>query len=241
MKRVLAFLLLPVVLCLVLAGCGGRQEAGPQGGGQPSAEKAGPPVKEGSVAELFGKGRQLRGMSYEYVLTTTSGVMQGKVWLQDNRVKTDTVVAGQRMISFFDRDTNTIITYYPDRNQAVRLSAEQQPRTAPTPGEYTGGVDPGKVRVLETVVYDGVRCRVVAVPGADGREEVRMWVREDYGIPVRVEVTSASGEKTVMEYRNLQVGPVPPETFELPPGVEVTDINRMLERLPGAQGPGKRP
>ncbi|MEW6388679.1 MAG: hypothetical protein AB1491_14295, partial [Thermodesulfobacteriota bacterium] len=86
-------------------------------------------------------------------------------------------------------------------------------------------------KVLETVVYDGVRCRVVAVPAADGREEVRLWMREDYGIPVRVEVTSAAGGKTVMEYKNLQVGPLPPDTFKLPPGVEVTDLNKMIERI----------
>ncbi|MGQ9756508.1 MAG: LolA family protein [Desulfotomaculales bacterium] len=232
MKRVLAFLPVLIMLCLLLAGCGaGRQSTGQQTKEQPPVqEKAGQPGKEGSVAELFTKGRQIRGMSYEYVLTTGSEVMKGKVWLQDNRIKTDAVVAGQRMISFFDGETNTIVTYYPDQNRAVRLSADRQPKTVLTPGEYAGGVDPGKAKVLETVIYEGVRCRVVAVPGAGGKEEVRLWVREDYGIPVRVEVTSASGEKTVMEYKNLQVGPLPPDTFELPPGVEITDLTTMMER-----------
>ncbi|MGQ9498546.1 MAG: LolA family protein [Desulfotomaculales bacterium] len=232
MKRVLAFLPVLIMLCLLLAGCGaGRQSTGQQTKEQPPVqEKAGQPGKEGSVAELFTKGRQIRGMSYEYVLTTGSEVMKGKVWLQDNRIKTDAVVAGQRMISFFDGETNTIVTYYPDQNRAVRLSADRQPKTVLTPGEYAGGVDPGKAKVLETVIYEGVRCRVVAVSGTGDKEEVRLWMREDYGIPVRVEVTSASGEKTVMEYKNLQVGPLPPDTFELPPGVEITDLNKMMER-----------
>jgi outer membrane lipoprotein-sorting protein len=244
MKRVLVFLPVLIMLCLFLAGCGaGRQSAGDQAKDHPPAvEKAGQPGKEGSVAELFAKGRQVSGMSYEYILTTASGEMKGKVWLQGSRVKTDAVVAGQRMISFFDGETNTIVTYYPDQNKAVKLSADRQPKTVLTPGEYTGGVDPGKAKVLETVVYDGVRCRVVAVPGAGDQEEVRLWVREDYGLPVRVEVTSASGGKTVMEYKNLQVGPLPPDTFNLPPGVEVTDINKMLNQLsPGTGGAGKQP
>lgn len=243
-KRVWLLPAVLVLLCLVLAGCGtGRQSTGQQPKEQPPAqEKAGQATKEGSVSELFAKGQHIGGMSYEYVLTTSSGVMQGKVWLQDNRIKTDAVVAGQRMISFFDGETNTITTYYPDQNKAVKLTADRQPKTVLTPKEYTGGVDPGKVKALETVVYDGVRCRVLAVPGAGGKEEVRLWVREDYGIPVRVEVTSAAGEKTVMEYKNLQVGPLPPDTFELPPGVEVTDLNKMLNQLsPGTGGAGKRP
>ncbi|MEW6276750.1 MAG: hypothetical protein AB1556_16780 [Bacillota bacterium] len=238
MKRVLAFFPVLIMLCLLLAGCGaGRQSAGDQAKDQPPVvEKGGQPGKEGSVAELFAKGRQVSGMSYEYILTTASGEMKGKVWLQGNRIKTDAAVAGQRMISFFDGETNTIVTYYPDQNKAVKLSADRQPKTVLTPGEYAGGVDPGKAKVLETVVYDGVRCRVLAIPGAGDKEEVRMWVREDYGLPVRVEVTSTAGGKTVMEYKNLQVGPLPPDTFKLPPGVEVTDINKMMERLPS--GPG---
>ncbi|MDH7578871.1 MAG: hypothetical protein QHH75_13890 [Bacillota bacterium] len=146
------------------------------------------------------------------------------------------------MISFFDGDTNTVVTYYPDQNKAVKLSADKQPKTVLTPGEYTGGVDLNKAKVLETVDYDGARCRVVAVSGAGNKEEVRMWVREDCGLPVRVEVTSAAGGKTVMEYKNLRVGPLPPDTFKLPTGVEVTDINQMMKQLPSLPvGPGKQP
>jgi len=229
-KRVSVFLPVLVMLCLILTGCGGsgQKEAGQQG----KSEQ----VKEISVDELFSRGKQVQGMSYDYILTAPSGTMSGKVWLQGSKIKTETTIAGQHMISFFDRDTNTVITYYPDQNKAVKLSAGSRQKNVQTPSEYTGGVDPAKSKIVETVVYDGARCRVVAVTGADGREEMRLWVREDCGLPVRVEVTSASGEKTVMEYKNLQVGSLPTETFELPQGVEVTDINKMMERLPVSSG-----
>lgn len=146
------------------------------------------------------------------------------------------------MNSFFDGDTNTIITYYPDQNKAVKLSGDRRQKTVLTPGEYAGRVNPAGAKVLETVVYDGVPCRVLLVSGEGDKEEMRIWVHQDYCLPVRVEVTSASGGKTVMEYKNLQVGPLPPETFELPPGMEVTDINKVLEQLPSdPREPGKQP
>ncbi len=240
-KRLLFFAaLIPLALALILAGCGkSGQQAENQ---QPAAGKDSGQVKEESAADLFAKGKQAAGMSYEYTLTAGSEVMKGKVWTQGKQVKTEATVEGQRMVSYIDGDTNTVITYYPDQNKAVKLSTGKQPETASTPGEYTSEVDPGKAKILETVVYEGVKCKLVAVYGADNKEETRMWVREDYGLPVRVETTSAAGVKTVMEYKNLQVGPLPADTFNLPPGVEVTDMGKMMDQLPsGYPGTGKQP
>ncbi|RJQ29294.1 MAG: outer membrane lipoprotein carrier protein LolA [Peptococcaceae bacterium] len=232
--------LIPFALALVLAGCG---KSGQQAENQQSAAgKNDGQVKEESLADLLARGKQAAGMSYEYTLTAGSKIMKGKVWTQGKQVKTEGTAEGQRMISYIDGDTNTVITYDPDQNKAVKLSTGDQQENASTPGEYTSEVDPGKAKVLDTVVYDGVKCKLTAVYGADGKEEMRMWVREDYGLPVRVETTSADGVKTVIEYKNLQVGPLPADTFKLPPGVKVTDMNKMMEQLPsGFPGAGKQP
>jgi outer membrane lipoprotein-sorting protein len=74
--------------------------------------------------------------------------------------------------------------------------------------------------VLETVTYDGVSCKVLMIQKSDGKGETKMWIREDYGIPVRIENNDA-GISTIIEYKNLKVGSVPAEMFQLPAEVQV--------------------
>lgn len=85
-------------------------------------------------------------------------------------------------------------------------------------------------------VYDGARCRVISIESADGKDKTKMWVREDYGIPVRVETSASDGTKTVMEYKNLKIGKQPADTFELPAGVVITDMGEMLKNMPQMPG-----
>ncbi|WP_145091145.1 hypothetical protein [Sporomusa sp. KB1] len=82
--------------------------------------------------------------------------------------------------------------------------------------------------------YDGVKCKVLLTQDeGEGKSQTKLWVREDYGIPLRVEVTEANGSKNmVMEYKNLKVGAQPAAAFQLPEGVEVMDMGEMMKGLP---------
>ena len=136
----------------------------------------------------------------------------------------------------FRSDTNTVYTYYPDQNMAIKLSAPESGEKAPTPTDYTRDADPDKIKTLETTMYDGVKCKVMLIKSGEGKEQVKMWVCEDYGIPVRVEATAPDGSKTVMEYKNLKVGPQPPDAFKLPTGVKISDMNEMMKQMPQIPG-----
>ncbi|NSW82605.1 MAG: hypothetical protein HPY90_04895 [Syntrophothermus sp.] len=234
--RVYSAVLLAMILCFSLTGCGpGESKNEPQGqSNQPSTKtQVSEPAKEESLSDVLAKGQGLKSMSYEFILTTPQGTQTGKVWLDGNRLKTDSTIEGKRIVTFFDRTTNTVITYYPEQNQAVKLSAGTDSNEAPSPTDYTGNLNPNKVKVIRTEIYDGARCKVLEMiaPSSQG-EKVLLWVREDLGLPVRVETTAASGEKTIMEYKNIYVGSLPADTFELPPGVQVTDLNSMMNKLP---------
>jgi outer membrane lipoprotein-sorting protein len=101
--------------------------------------------------------------------------------------------------------------------------------------QYSKETDAAKVKILETVTYDGVSCKVVLMEEKKEQGQIKMWVREDYGIPLKVEVTEASIVKMVTDYKNMKVGPVPPEILELPKGVPVTDMSEMMKQLPAKQ------
>jgi len=258
MKKLLSLLVLPVfvLLCLTPAGClkspadllkdGGKEPAGRQeqtpGGTQRAADE--PSVTPdasggtpGSLEGLTARGRDAmmrQGVACDYVMSGPGGTMTMKMWFQGYRFKTEGTFSGQKMISIVDLQEKTVITYYPDQNKAVKLSADAPEVKAKPPSDYLETPDFGRAQVLETVVYDGARCKVVLLPEAGGGP-TKMWIREDCGIPVRVETTAADGARTVIEYKNLRIG-VPPGTFELPLGVEVTDLNRLLDQLPKMPG-----
>lgn len=258
MKKLLSLLVLAIfiLLCLALAGClkspadllkgGGKEPAGRQeqapGGTQPAAEELSvtPDASGGTPGSLEGltaRGRDAmvrQGGACDYVVSGPGGTMTMKMWFQGYRFKTEGTFSGQKMIGIVDLQEKTVITYYPDQNKAVKLSADAAEVKAKPPSDYLETPDFGRAQVLESVVYDGTRCKVVLLPEAGGGQ-TKMWIREDCGIPVRVETTAADGARTVIEYKNLRIG-VPPNTFELPPGVEVTDLNRLLDQLPKMPG-----
>lgn len=236
MKRAFLYsLLLVLVLALFsLAGCGGNKENSSQPAGeQTAAQGSAQGTADDSIAGLFAKGQQIEGMSYDFIITTKEMVVNSKVWLEGEKVKTESVVEGQTIVSLVDG--NTFYTYFPQENRAMKMTSDQlNGQKTETPDDYTEDVEtsPDKYKIVETTVYDGVECKVVVVTGADGKEQSRMWVRRDYGIPIRIESTDPNGDKTVIEFKNLKIGKQPADTFQLPAGVEVTDASEMLKNLP---------
>jgi outer membrane lipoprotein-sorting protein len=229
LKKWLSFCLVAILFlsCLALAGCGGKKETGPAPGEKPAASKTG---GDESAASLFAKARDIKGMSYDYVMTMPNETVSGKVWMQGKNVKTEGTADGQKIVSIINGDTNTCYAYYPDQNTAMRMTSEGEAQETKAPTDYTEDVDPLALKFVETAVFDGAKCKVYTWQSAEGT--MKYWVRADYGIPVRVETTLADGTQMVMEYKNLKVGPVPAKTFELPAGVQVTDMNEMMNQMP---------
>lgn len=213
-KSALLFLMIAVVLTsLGLGGCGGdKQDAG----------QTAQSVKQDSLADLLGKGKQITGMSFDFnVQTVNNPQITGKMWVEGKKLRTEAVVANQKMVTIIDGEANAAYTYWPDSKTAMKWPIDKV-KAVESPDRYARSVDTTKAKVLETATYDGVSCKVLLIQKADGKGETKMWIREDYGVPVRVETTD-SGINTVIEYKSLKVGPVPPEMFQLPAGATVTD------------------
>ena len=104
------------------------------------------------------------------------------------------------------------------------------------PAEYEQSMAKDSVKFLETVTYEGVKCRVVAYTDKEDGATAKMWLREDYGLPMRQEVTAKSGEKMTIEYKNMKIGAQAADVFKLPAGVTIQDVGAMMRNQPK---PGK--
>ena len=223
-RKILQCLALTLVaFCFVLGGCGGDKK---------EADKPAPaaPAKEDSVASLLSKAKNAPGISYDYVMTGKNVQMNGKMWMAGNKVRSEMTVQNMKMISIIDGDAKVAYNYNADQKMAMKVDIGKA-KVADGPDHFTRDADPGKLKVLESTVYEGVKCKVVQRDDPENKMQVKMWLREDYGLPMRVE-TEVNGEKMVMEYKNLKVGALPPETFVLPADVKVTDIGQMMQQMP---------
>ncbi len=222
MKKIVILVTVAIMaVSLVLAGCGGSQDAA----------KAPPAPKEESVADLFAKGKNVPGMTYDYVMSAKEMKMEGKMAVAGKKARTEMTSQNQKLVSIVDGDANVTYSYIPEQKTAMKMTFDPS-KAAKTPDSFTQAADALKYKIVETTTtYEGVKCKVLLMQDADKKTETKIWVREDYGLPMRVEV-SVDGDKMVIEYKNLKVGPVPPETFKLPEGTRIVDMDDMIKNLP---------
>lgn len=219
-------------LCLLivsglLAGCGGdKKEAAAPPAAQPAAQTE-------SIEAIFAKAKQMPGISYESVITAKDMTVNAKIWVEKNKVKMEQTVRDQKFVMYFDGED--MYQYDAGKNIAMKFpikAMEGKGIKRPDPAAYTEQMAPGSLKVLETVVYEGVKCRVVSYTMKEGEQAVKMWIREDYGFPMRMEIVMKNGDKIMTENKNVKIGAIPEDTFKLPAGAKIQDMSEMMKSLP---------
>lgn len=191
-----------------------------------------------SPADLLSKGKQIQGISYDFTIKSKDVNMTGKVWAQKNKLKTEMTVSGQKILTIFDNDT----VYQCDLPNKVAMKFSMKGTQAfgvqkpKQPSDFNDNYKGESLKIIDSTVYEGVKCKVMLAVEKNTNDQVKMWVREDYGLPMRAEITTAKGEKMVVEYKNMKIGSLPTDTFNLPPGLKVQDMSEMMKNLPKSSG-----
>jgi outer membrane lipoprotein-sorting protein len=157
--------------------------------------------------------------------------MEGKMWVAGKKMRTEMTAQNQKMISIIDGEANVAYSYIPEQKTAMKVAFDQA-KSEKTPDSFTQSADAPKYKLVETTTYEGVKCKVLLAEDADKKTATKMWVREDYGLPMRVEMSEGGNKVMVTEYKNMKVGAVPPETFKLPEGTKIVDMSEMMKNLP---------
>jgi hypothetical protein len=146
--------------------------------------------------------------------------MTTTVWMKNNKMRTETTMEGETIITFLDIDAQTMYVYYPDQNMAMKVTFEM-PESAVGEAESVPDYNPV---IIGTETLDGKVCLVVeyTVEGST----TKMWIWKDKGFPIRIESVTPDGT-VVVEYKNIDFGDIPDSEFELPAGVEILEIPGM--------------
>ena len=149
-------------------------------------------------------------------------------------MRVENTFEGKKMITIVDGDTTYM--YNPEENIAMKFSGKNLPTgmegKPENPSDYQDSMVKDSLKSIETVVYEGVKCRVITYVDKEDGATAKMWLREDYGLPMKQEVVSKKGEKMTMEYKNMKIGAQSADLFKLPAGVKIQDMNEMMKNMP---------
>lgn len=237
-KPILLVTILTLFVALFsLSACGGNQQANsptpapaptpPPSTSTPAPEK--PVDEKAAVIELVAKGSLVNEMSYVMVMVGAGLTSESKAWLKGNKMKLDTTFNGEQSITIFDLTKGELLTYMPSENMGFKMDYEEyQGQDSSTPVDYVKNLEKNEFVFVGNEKVNGLECKVIQI--ANGTDIFKQWISVKYGVVVKVQQTY-DGQEVVIEYRNLKVGEgsVDDEVFRLPEGLEILDMNQMMQ------------
>jgi outer membrane lipoprotein-sorting protein len=238
-KFLAAGLCLLIVLVCTLSACGGGSTQPPSSttvtasSTQPSSTAVKTTSTQDTVAtttsesstdsliNILGLGKDITSIKFDLVMTTTGQEpITLTVWQKPQKMREDMTMSGISVSILFDIPDKVMYTYMPAQKMATKakLDATMLPES---PIESTGDIMDYSPNVIGTETIDGKVCKVIAYDEA-GVGNVKMWLWEEKGLPLRMEMT-VSGQTTIIEYKNIDFSDIPDSIFELPEGVTIIE------------------
>lgn len=172
-----------------------------------------------TLADILNRTSGIESVKFDMVMTSpeTSSVTT-KVWLKDQKTKMETTSEGQTIINIIDQEAQTMYMYMPDQNMAFMITYDQ---TQTSPIDETQAINQYNPQNVGTETIDGKVCMVVEYTVQD--VSTTMWIWKEYGFPIKVVSVTAQGTTTI-EYKNVEFTNIPDSEFQLPAGVQITDL-----------------
>lgn len=214
-----------LLFCLILAlgGCGasGKDDNKP-------VVKVKTNIGKQTVASLITRTKSIKGYSYHYTININGDNKTGQVWASGSQRRAETTIDGQKVVAIYDRRQQMVDIYYPQQKQVVKMVADDTPDLVASPEDYLQGILNDRINLLGETKYHNTQCRLILAQDPQSQAHLKLWVRTDLGIPVRVESTDPDGNSCVVEYTDIQVTPQPPSRFRIPPNTKVVDLVKMM-------------
>lgn len=246
-RKTVLLLILLMIPVLAFYGCGGNDDNEETTGDSPAGQETeGTDEEEGEMDEeeeesmdedesgeidletLFGSMEYPTNFYYEMTMESEEmGSYTTQIWIMDEKMRSEGEWEGQMFVTI--QDEEHYYTLDPNTMTAMRFPIEESDTMMddfddePRIDEFAVDEDWENLSYEGEETLNGVQTYVI-IDRSD-EAEYKMWIHQEYGIPMRMESSGASPEDDyVMEVTNLQVGEVSDEDFEIPDDYEIMDF-----------------
>lgn len=236
-SKFLLVMLLLLIFSSLLSGCGGDKKPAPSATPAPAptvTAPAKPVASEEPLAAIMLKAKNTPGFSYDMTITGPGMNTTSKIWSMKEKMRVENQFEGKKMITIVDGDIT--YNYNPETNIAMKFSLKDMPggmaEKPENPADFQDQMVKDSIQEVGKETVDGVRCRVFSYKDKDDGATAKMWLREDYGLPMRQEITAKTGEKMTIQYKNMKIGAQPADLFRLPAGAKIQDMAEIMKNMP---------
>lgn len=176
----------------------------------------------GSLIDILGLGKNIDSIKFDIIVTVTGQApVQMTVYQKQQKMREEVTMEGITTAIIFDVTTNVMYTYISSMNMAYKTTLDTS-MVPESPTEDMSDILDYGANIIGTETIDGKVCKVVAYEEA-GVGSVKMWLWEEKGLPLKMEMTAPSGEKTTIEYSNIDLSNIPDSMFEIPAGTTIIE------------------
>ncbi len=226
-KNRLLIQLFIVLIAIALVGCGGSTTDQVPEDQNENQSESGEAV---SAADLFAKGMNVDGFSYDYVVTMPTGEeLTHKMWVKDGNMRSEmeNPAGGEPTLSIVNMDEGMVYIYQPETNFAMQMPIDESDVDTTSPKDYFSEADSEDGLLFTSrETFDNKECLVYETNYEGGKGKI--WIWEEAGMPLRVETTSGT-ETIVVEFLNFTIGDIDDSMFELPSGVQIMDMSKYQQ------------
>lgn len=255
MNKLTILSVLMLITMLLVWGCGGNGDVEEPETEQPSQgeetpaepdveepeqeeESEEPEEQEGlsdeELADLFTNGKDMDEFFYEMNVSgmgeedSTTGI-----YIKGKLMRVESEAMGQRFMMIYNEEA--FYTFDPQSKTAMKMPlgmGNEEEGETPTLDDFTDDVDKSNMNYVGKETINGVSCHVVESKDLNTGYEVKMWLHEEYGFPMRIETKMEDDEVFISEVTDFQVGNISDDLFEIPEDYEVVDLGGMIPVAP---------
>lgn len=163
-------------------------------------------------------------LSADTIQTMPHGKFQGKFYIKGDKMRSETSVQGQTQVMIIRQDLGLSWMMMPN-NMVMEIPLPEDPRSFAQNQDQLEEMAQKESLGQETV--EGYECEVSLYKFHDAAYgTMTQWFSKKLNWPVKIESKSEYGT-VLSEYKNIKVGSVPDDLFEIPAGYQKMSMPGM--------------
>ena len=184
-----------------------------------------------TINNLLGKTADIDGIQWEMTMTNyeeVEVVHTSEDWIEGNKWRSEfeTLITKEPKVTIYDYDEGFWYDWLVGGDEVNKYALSGSPEEI-WGSQADENITDYTPTIVGTETVDGKTCTVIEYT-TDTNQECKVWIWNEYGVTLKIEVREAGQLTMKMEWTDVVVGDIDDSMFELPAGMTIVDMTTTV-------------